>query len=198
MIGNREREQTHQTHQTHKDTKRHSVVAVLRRWDASRIIHLYYDDFVPQANAGITAGLLAYCKDAVSVIHLAQILQFASPTACAHRIAGQDAILMPHSFPTSAHLQEWWGGRPRPLPAPWPAHRRRQVFDSLKKERDGGVPRGPGGPPHHLCRAPISRKLCGIKMASCGRMASGPHKNHQKADYESDYQSIARCHLNAA
>ena len=37
-----------------------------------------------------------------------------------------------------------WGGRPRPQPAPWPASR----LGSASEERNGGVPRRPGGPPH--------------------------------------------------
>jgi pantoate--beta-alanine ligase len=41
-----------------------------------------------------------------------------------------------------------WGGPPGPQPAPWPAYRRRQAPDSTTEERDAGVPRGPGGPPH--------------------------------------------------
>jgi hypothetical protein len=47
-------------------------------------------------------------------------------------IPGSRSMLL--SFPTSAHLWIWWGGRPRPLPAPWPA-RRRQAHDSSRKER---------------------------------------------------------------
>jgi hypothetical protein len=67
---------------------------------------------------------------------------------------------MPLSFPTSAHLHNWWGGPPGPLPgplpAPWPALRWWQAPDSSKKERDEGVPRGPGvrptiGPEPQLC-----------------------------------------------
>ena len=56
------------------------------------------------------------------------------------------------SFPNSDHRRRWWGGRPRPQPAPWPAPRSWQSPDSSRKERDEGVPCGPGGPPHHLCR----------------------------------------------
>jgi hypothetical protein len=40
---------------------------------------------------------------------------------------------MPLGFLNSDHLRRWWGGRPR-----------RQAHDSSRKERDGGVPRGPG------------------------------------------------------
>jgi len=41
-----------------------------------------------------------------------------------------------------------WGGRPRPQPAPWPASGQWQALSSASEKRDGGVPRGPGGPPH--------------------------------------------------
>src|ERR1039457_6604564 len=44
----------------------------------------------------------------------------------------------------------WWGGPPRPRPAPWPAPCRWQVADSACEERVQGDPRGPGGPPHRF------------------------------------------------
>ena len=42
--------------------------------------------------------------------------------------------------PRATVLRAQWGGPPGPQPAPWPAPR--------SEQRDGGVPRGPGGPPH--------------------------------------------------
>ena len=42
-----------------------------------------------------------------------------------------------------------WGGPPGPQPAPWPASGQEHAPDSTTEERDGGVPRGPGGPPHN-------------------------------------------------
>ena len=45
---------------------------------------------------------------------------------CAPRQAGHQRYpqrAMPHSFPNSDHQRQWWGGRPRPQPAPWPAPR---------------------------------------------------------------------------
>src|ERR1017187_6100137 len=69
---------------------------------------------------------------------------------------------MPLSFPNSAHLHKWWGGRPRPHPAPWPACRWWQAPDSSREERDEGVPRGPGGPPSNYAESPALRKLSGI------------------------------------
>jgi hypothetical protein len=39
-----------------------------------------------------------------------------------------------------------WGGCPRPRGAPWLRFR----------QRDGGVPRGPGGPPHQIAVVPIT------------------------------------------
>src|SRR5580658_6681350 len=45
-----------------------------------------------------------------------------------------------------------WGGPPGPQPTPWSARPRRQPVDAWREERDDGVPRGPGGPPHELCR----------------------------------------------
>jgi hypothetical protein len=73
----------------------------------------------------------------------------------------------PHGSATAEHLHGlWgglWGGRPRPQPAPWPAFRRRQALDSASEERDGGVPRGPGGPPHKPRGTPDAREsVCGI------------------------------------
>ena len=59
---------------------------------------------------------------------------------------------MPLSFPDSEYPRQLWGGPPGPQPTPWPACRRLQVPDSLPKERDEGVPRRPGGPPHQFCR----------------------------------------------
>src|ERR1039457_6073157 len=69
---------------------------------------------------------------------------------------------MPLSFPNSAHLHKWWGGRPRPHPAPWPACRWWQAPDSSREERDEGVPRGPGGPPSNYAESAALRKLSGI------------------------------------
>ena len=43
-----------------------------------------------------------------------------------------------------------WGGPPGPRPAPRPALPRPNETDSSNQERDEGVPRGPGGPPHGL------------------------------------------------
>ena len=57
--------------------------------------------------------------------------------------------------------EEWWGGPPGPQPAPWPACPRWQAVDSSGEERVQGDPRGPGGPPHHLCRIPPLRKRHG-------------------------------------
>src|ERR1017187_2257640 len=75
---------------------------------------------------------------------------------------GTQECAMPLSFPNSAHLHKWWGGRPRPHPAPWPACRWWQAPDSSREERDEGVPRGPGGPPSNYAESPALRKLSGI------------------------------------
>src|ERR1039457_6252776 len=37
--------------------------------------------------------------------------------------------LVPHTFPVNARLHKWWGGRPRPRAAPWPAGRARHGLD---------------------------------------------------------------------
>src|ERR1039458_6854201 len=75
---------------------------------------------------------------------------------------GTHECAMPLSFPNSAHLHKWWGGRPRPHPAPWPACRWWQAPDSSREERDEGVPRGPGGPPSNYAESAALRKLSGI------------------------------------
>src|ERR1035438_8010730 len=64
---------------------------------------------------------------------------------------GTHSCAMPLSFPNSAHLHKWWGGRPRPHPAPWPACRWWQAPDSSREERAaaacGGGPPRPRAPP---------------------------------------------------
>jgi len=52
----------------------------------------------------------------------------------------------------NAYRQEWWGGRPRPRPAPWPACRVRHGVATGGEKRVQGDPRGPGGPPHQPFR----------------------------------------------
>src|ERR1017187_9413728 len=87
----------------------------------------------------------------------------APPARCRHECrSGTHECAMPLSFPNSAHLHKWWGGRPRPHPAPWPACRWWQAPDSSREERDEGVPRGPGGPPSNYAESPALRKLSGI------------------------------------
>jgi hypothetical protein len=51
-------------------------------------------------------------------------------------------------------LAELWGGPPGPRPAPRPASRLEEGITSSIEQRDEGVPRGPGGPPHNLQRRP--------------------------------------------
>jgi hypothetical protein len=63
-------------------------------------------------------------------------------------------------FPIPPFLHHWWGGRPRRQPAPWPARRSWQAPDSSRKERNEGVPRRPGDPPHYLCRSSFSKTKC--------------------------------------
>src|ERR1035441_6521573 len=41
---------------------------------------------------------------------------------------------------------------------PWPACRVMEGLDSSREERDGGVPRGPGGPPHQINAGPRVRE----------------------------------------
>ena len=73
-------------------------------------------------------------------------------------------------------------------------------FDSPGEKRVQGDPRGPGrgpgGPPHHLCRIPFSLKLCGIGSPTCAPIA-----NRRKADLMVNPATVhrfpARMHKNA-
>src|SRR5258708_35937118 len=69
---------------------------------------------------------------------------------------------MQHPFSTIEHLHELWDGPPGPRPRPTSAFSGWDEIDLLGKERVQGDPRGPGGPPHNLCRIPVSEKVCGI------------------------------------
>src|ERR1035438_7008029 len=51
-------------------------------------------------------------------------------------------------------LGEWWGGPPGPRPTPPSACWRSAWLISLARQRDEGVPRGPGGPPHQERKRP--------------------------------------------
>ena len=73
------------------------------------------------------------------------------------------SCVMPQAFPITDHLHKLWGGPPGPRPAPWPASPRScKSLYGMSHERVQGDPRGPGGPPHNLCRIHVSRKACGI------------------------------------
>jgi hypothetical protein len=74
---------------------------------------------------------------------------------------------MPHSFPTSERRHKLWGGPQGgpPGPRPTPSSARLSCRKALIHRTQGrvrGDPRGAGGPPHYLCRIPVSRKVCGI------------------------------------
>src|SRR5258708_23346024 len=74
----------------------------------------------------------------------------------------QDAILMPHTFPIT-ELNPW-GGSPDPRRAPSPG------LSKIQRDpngRRGGRLRTRGIRP---------TKVCGIRMASCGRLLIGPHR----------------------
>jgi hypothetical protein len=70
------------------------------------------------------------------------------------------------NFPTSGDVYRRWGGRPRPQPTPWSASSRWHAPDSSTGKRDVGVPRGPGGPPHHLRNVADFTKLADIVWAT--------------------------------
>src|SRR5205807_531478 len=53
---------------------------------------------------------------------------------------------IPHTVPTTQHLNKLWGGPPGPRPTPASA------CSIMDKERVPGDPRGPGGPPQNLWR----------------------------------------------
>src|SRR5580765_595252 len=60
---------------------------------------------------------------------------------------------MPLSFPKTANPAEiWWGGPPGPRGTPSSRCSPTAPTACKVREADGGVGRGPGGPPHELCR----------------------------------------------
>jgi hypothetical protein len=63
---------------------------------------------------------------------------------------------------TLGRRHDWWGGRPRPQPAPWPARQVIERFDSSTEPREEGVPRRPGSLPHNQCRVPAAGELRGV------------------------------------
>src|SRR3989442_10564660 len=76
---------------------------------------------------------------------------------------GTHECVMPQAFPITDHLHKLWGGPPGPRPAPWPASPRScKSLCGMSHERVQGDPRGPGrgpgGPPHNLCRIHVFTK----------------------------------------
>src|SRR6266446_6908129 len=61
-----------------------------------------------------------------------------------------------------------WGGPPGPRGSPWTRswlipHKDLQ----LRGEAGQGAGRGPGGPPHNLCRWSVMGKACGARTHAC-------------------------------
>jgi hypothetical protein len=66
-------------------------------------------------------------------------------------------------FPIADNLHNSWGGPPGPRPTPPSASRTLQAVGAVGEQRDEGVPRGPGGPPHHISAGfAVLGKLSGI------------------------------------
>src|SRR5665811_1811076 len=75
------------------------------------------------------------------------------------RYVGQVVNLMPLVFPLSAMLRKLWGRPPglRGTPSSRIWNKWGQRLAGCE-QADGGVGRGPGGPPHDLCRRPAPEK----------------------------------------
>src|ERR1035438_8262024 len=59
-------------------------------------------------------------------------------------------------------LPNWWDGSPGPRGSPGPAFRAKDQELAPLRQADEGVGRGPGGPPHHLCSAPMAGEVVSI------------------------------------
>src|ERR1035437_3921483 len=75
---------------------------------------------------------------------------------------------MPLVFPLLAMLRKLWGRPPglRGTPSSRIWNKWVQRLAGCE-QADGGVGRGPGGPPHDLCRRPAPEKTSGISLPSC-------------------------------
>src|ERR1035437_396591 len=85
--------------------------------------------------------------------------QVSAPTARKCSVVGQLGKLMPLVFPLSAMLRKLWGRPPglRGTPSSRIWNKWGQRLAGCE-QADGGVGRGPGGPPHDLCRRPAPEK----------------------------------------
>ena len=88
---------------------------------------------------------------------------------------GTQECAMPLSLPNVGHLHNSWGGPPGPRGSPGPALLSKNQAAAIVSRPTGGVGRGPGGPPHNLCRIQLGRKLSDIAQLrgySCAPLAA--------------------------